>query len=61
MRIELTEDPTAFHTADWTDVVMGDPHGTFFHTPAYLKLKKAEWNEFARHLTQWERDVTLDC
>ena len=29
--------------------------------PAYLKLKHGEWNDFARHLTQWERDTTLDC
>jgi len=29
--------------------------------PAYLKLKQAEWNDFSRHLTQWERDCTLDC
>ena len=29
--------------------------------PAYLKLKFGEWNEFARHLTQWERENTLDC
>jgi len=29
--------------------------------PAYLKLKHAEWNDYARHLTQWERDTTLDC
>jgi glutamine synthetase type III len=29
--------------------------------PAYLKLKYAEWNEFSRHLTQWERQTTLDC
>lgn len=29
--------------------------------PAYLKLKHSEWNEFARHLTQWEKDTTLDC
>ena len=29
--------------------------------PAYVKLKTAEWNDFARHLTQWERDNTLDC
>jgi len=29
--------------------------------PAYLKLKHNEWNDFARHLTQWERDATLDC
>jgi glutamine synthetase len=29
--------------------------------PAYLKLKHNEWNDFARHLTQWERDTTLNC
>jgi glutamate---methylamine ligase len=29
--------------------------------PAYLKLKTDEWNSYARHLTQWERDNTLDC
>jgi len=29
--------------------------------PSYLKLKHTEWNDYARHLTQWERDMTLDC
>ena len=29
--------------------------------PAYLKLKRSEWNDYARHLTAWERDTTLDC
>ncbi|HKX22756.1 MAG TPA: type III glutamate--ammonia ligase [Rhizorhapis sp.] len=29
--------------------------------PAYLKLKTGEWNDFARQMTQWERDTTLDC
>jgi len=28
---------------------------------AYIKLKTSEWNSFASHLTQWERDHTLDC
>jgi glutamine synthetase len=28
---------------------------------AYIKLKSAEWNDYTRHLTQWERDTTLDC
>ena len=27
----------------------------------FLNLKKQEWNNFCRHLTQWERDTTLDC
>jgi glutamine synthetase len=28
---------------------------------AYVKLKTNEWNSYCRHLTQWERDTTLDC
>jgi len=28
---------------------------------AYVKLKTNEWNNYCRHLTQWERDTTLDC
>jgi glutamine synthetase type III len=31
------------------------------YLPAYLKLKHQEWNDFSRHLTDWERDATLDC
>ncbi|HVJ77565.1 MAG TPA: type III glutamate--ammonia ligase, partial [Hyphomicrobium sp.] len=27
---------------------------------AYVKLKTTEWNSYASHLTQWERDHTLD-
>jgi glutamine synthetase len=30
-------------------------------TEAYAKLKLAEWHDYTRHLTQWERDHTLDC
>jgi glutamine synthetase len=33
-------------------------HETF---DGFVKLKHAEWNQYCRHLTQWERDVTLDC
>jgi glutamine synthetase len=29
--------------------------------PAYLKLKYNEWNDYACHLTEWERATTLDC
>ena len=28
---------------------------------SYLLLKDAEWNAYSRHLTQWERETTLDC
>jgi glutamate---methylamine ligase len=27
---------------------------------AYIKLKQQEWNSYASHFTQWERDNTLD-
>jgi CelD/BcsL family acetyltransferase involved in cellulose biosynthesis len=43
MRVELTDDPAAFRSRDWTHLVEADPAGTFFHTPAYLKLW---WEEF---------------
>ncbi|MFZ9448664.1 MAG: type III glutamate--ammonia ligase, partial [Alphaproteobacteria bacterium] len=28
---------------------------------SYLKLKHEEWSRFSRHLSQWERETTLDC
>jgi glutamine synthetase len=28
---------------------------------AFVKLKTAEWNQYCRQLTQWERETTLDC
>ncbi|MDD2877497.1 MAG: type III glutamate--ammonia ligase [Acidiphilium sp.] len=28
---------------------------------SYARLKHAEWNEYAAHLSQWERETTLDC
>ncbi len=28
---------------------------------AYVKLKTNEWNDYSRHLSQWERDNSLDC
>ena len=28
---------------------------------SYTKLKHQEWQSYMRHLTQWERDSTLDC
>ena len=30
-------------------------------TASYLKLKHADWNNYCRHLTDWERQTTLDC
>ena len=28
---------------------------------SYVKLRMADWNSYARHLTEWERQTTLDC
>ena len=28
---------------------------------SYAKLKTAEWDEYCRHLTEWERQNSLDC
>jgi glutamine synthetase type III len=39
--------------------VMKEYFGGF--VASYVALKHSEWNDYARHLTQWERDTTLDC
>jgi glutamine synthetase len=39
--------------------VLREKLGAF--VPSFLKLKQDEWNSYCQHLTQWERDVTLDC
>ena len=39
--------------------VLNEALGAF--VPSYLKLKRQEWDDYCRHLTQWERDTTLDC
>jgi glutamate---methylamine ligase len=28
---------------------------------AYTKLRTVEWNQYCQHISQWERDNTLDC
>jgi CelD/BcsL family acetyltransferase involved in cellulose biosynthesis len=43
MHVHLASAPTAFQALDWSDLVLSDPAGTFFHTPAYLKVW---WEEF---------------
>ncbi|KQT11997.1 glutamine synthetase [Methylobacterium sp. Leaf399] len=42
-----------------SDPVLCEALGPF--VPSYVKLKTQEWEAYARHLTQWERDTTLDC
>ena len=40
--------------------VLRDAFGDSF-IDSYIKLKNDEWNSYSRHLTQWERENTLDC
>jgi glutamine synthetase type III len=40
--------------------VLRDGLGDEF-SAAYLKLKYEDWNRYSRHLTEWERETTLDC
>ena len=42
------------------DKYLGEVMGKEF-TDAYMKLRMREWDQFTHHLTQWERDQTLDC
>ncbi|MGD9668953.1 MAG: type III glutamate--ammonia ligase [Hyphomicrobiaceae bacterium] len=41
------------------DTELTEMLGTEF-VASYAKLKRTEWNSFASHMTQWERDNTLD-
>lgn len=43
MAVDWYGDPAAFVEQDWTPLVLADPDGTVFHTPAFLKLY---WEEF---------------
>jgi glutamine synthetase len=29
-------------------------------TRAYIRLRRGQWDDYSRHLTQWERETTLD-
>ena len=43
MQVELTDDPRAFDSRDWSALTESDPEGSFFHTPVFLKTW---WEEF---------------
>ncbi|OYY74770.1 MAG: type III glutamate--ammonia ligase, partial [Rhizobiales bacterium 24-66-13] len=42
-----------------TSSVLAESMGPSFVT-GFVKLKMEEWNAYSRHLTQWERETTLD-
>ncbi|MGZ5862603.1 MAG: type III glutamate--ammonia ligase [Methyloceanibacter sp.] len=49
----------ALRALDSSNVLRGGLGEPFIN--AYLKLKHADWNEYASQLTEWERRTTLDC
>jgi glutamine synthetase len=53
--LNLLDAIRALEASDVLGAALGDL------VPSYVKLKHAEWNDYARHLTQWERATTLDC
>jgi glutamine synthetase len=54
--LNLLDALRAFEKADVLRAGLGDEVCN-----AYLKLKHDDWNAYARHLTDWERQATLDC
>ncbi len=46
----------AFEGSSMLREALGEPFATAFAT-----LKRREWDSYTHHLTQWERDATLDC
>ncbi len=45
-----------FETCDMLKAAFGEAT-----VASYAKLRHADWNDYARHLTDWERQTTLDC
>ncbi|WP_181703829.1 type III glutamate--ammonia ligase [Chthonobacter albigriseus] len=54
--LNLLDALRAFEASETVQAILGKPF-----TKAYAKLKHQEWNAYARHLTEWERQTTLDC
>ena len=54
--LNLLDALRAFETSSTLRAALGN---SFVNS--YAKLKHAEWNEYAAHLSQWERQATLDC
>ena len=54
--LNLLDALRAFETSPTLKAALGEGF-----ISAYAKMKHAEWNEYAAHLTAWERQNTLDC
>jgi glutamate---methylamine ligase len=54
--LNLLDALRSFETSDMLKAAFGEAT-----VAAYAKLRHADWNDYARHLTDWERQTTLDC
>jgi glutamine synthetase len=54
--LNLLDALRAFETSETLAAALGDSF-----VKSYAKLKHNEWNEYAAHLSEWERQATLDC
>jgi len=54
--LNLLDALRAFETSDVLRQGLGEDL-----VKSYLKLKHDDWNAYSRHLTDWERQTTLDC
>jgi glutamine synthetase len=54
--LNLLDALRAFENSPTLTAALGESFVT-----SYAKMKHAEWNEYAAHLSQWERQATLDC
>jgi glutamine synthetase type III len=54
--LNLLDALRAFEKADVLKAGLGEELST-----SYLKLRHDDWNAYSRHLTDWERQTTLDC
>lgn len=54
--LNLLDALRSFETSDMLKSAFGEAT-----VAAYAKLRHADWNDYARHLTDWERQTTLDC
>jgi glutamate---methylamine ligase len=54
--LNLLDALRAFETSDVLKAALGEAT-----VASYAKLRRADWNAYASHLTAWERETTLDC
>src|SRR5580700_6962841 len=53
--LNLLDAPRAFDASEMLRQALGDSF-----VDSYVKLRMAEWDNYMRHLTEWEREHTLD-